>query len=113
MSTEESAEKMLQGKDANRGVRKLAAIGNGAARGISSDEALAGLRELAPDVCLAFDPEEQLQTAYLSWTGDAYAVQNREVPEDWDADALTRTEAGALLDGGFRIRPVAASEAGA
>lgn len=92
--------------DAEYAVRKFAKTGMGRVSPLSPEDALAGLKALNGDVGLEFAPEGQLRHAQLSWTGEAFAVDGYDAHPEWDADALSRHEAAAILDGATLFKPV-------
>lgn len=112
--SEESDRRIVQAlRGTSHAAEKAAtvAVNGPGATGVSTDEWLAALRELGEDIALEFTPEDALFSAYLYVDNGRLAVKDYPTtPEAWDESDLGRFEAGALLEGGFLIRPVARSE---
>lgn len=102
---------LMNPDESDRAIKKIAeAVDEDRRPHLSADEWLAALREL-DGVAVEFSPRDQLQRATMAYGDDGYMVDGIAVlSDDWDASALGRHEAGALLEQGTLFEPVAREE---
>ena len=102
--SDEVAEVTQRG-DADRGVVALLELKEGIARGIDSDDAVAALRKMGPNVGIEFTPADSLKSHVLRLEGERIVLDGYSVPDGWDRSDLGHHEAASLLDDAVSIRP--------
>lgn len=101
-------EELLRDVDGPRAVQKFAEMAAGNFRVLSPHEALEVIR-LLDGVAVEFDPKDAFGTGRLYHDGEGYVLDEYPdvlpIPEAWDRDCLSHSEAWSYLDQGLRLRP--------